>query len=331
MGKMIRIVRMQWFSLALVAAFLVSWAAPWVGVGINPGNHTQYWAIVTIFFLSGLILPTREAFAGLLNWRVHVFINLFQFVLVPLGAWLALKPFRDSLDPGLLAGFCLLAALPTTISSCVTFTQISGGNVAASLFNAAAGNIAGIAITPALLFLMLGGKADHSRLDIVATILSLTRQVIVPFFIGQAIYLAAGGRTKHWRKKVASFNSFLIILIVFTAFSDTFAHTERLGGFSLANPRFVAPLAALLPIHLAVLATVAGLSRAFRFNPSDRVAIFYTASQKTLSLGLPMATATLGANPRLLGLAILPIIVYHPIQLLVAGMLRRPAAASKHQ
>lgn len=322
MSPTLKFIRSQWFSLALVAAFALAWAMPSFGVAINPRNQTQYGSIVAIFFLSGVILPTREAVAGLVNWRVHLFINVFQFLIVPAAAWLVLAPLRGRLDPGLFAGFCLLAALPTTVSSCVTFTQLARGNVAASLFNAAAGNIAGIVITPALLCLMLGGRAGHGGLDLLATIRSLTGQVIVPFAIGQAVYLAAGGRPAAWHSPVARINSALILLIVWTAFSATFANAAQFGKLHLASAGYVVPLAALLPAHLCVLAGVAAGARALGFGRGDRIAIYYTATQKTLALGVPMAHATLGGDPRLLGLALLPIIVYHPLQLIIAGMTR---------
>lgn len=322
MPNALKFLRSQWFSLALVFVFALAWAFPSFGVAINPRNLTQYWSIVTIFLLSGLILPTREAMAGLLNWRVHLFINAYQFVAVPLAVYLVLIPFRDRLDPGLVAGFCLLAALPTTISSCVTFTQLAGGNVAASMFNAAAGNMAAIVITPALLFLMLGGKADHGSLNVLATIRSLSIQVVVPFAIGQVLHLLAAGRPAAWHKPGSFINSILILVIVGTAFSATFANSSHLEKLNLASAGFVLPLIALLPAHLCVLAGASAGARLFGFGRGDRIAIFYTATQKTLALGLPMAQATLGADPRLLGLAILPVIVYHPIQLIIAGALK---------
>lgn len=318
----LKFLRSQWFSLALFAVFALAWAAPSFGVAINPRNQTQYWSIVTIFFLSGLILPTREAMAGLLNWRVHVFINVYQFIIAPLAAYLILIPFRDRLDPGLVAGFCLLAALPTTISSCVTFTQLSGGNVAASMFNAAAGNMASIAITPALLYLMLGGKADHDGLNVLATIQSLTIQVVAPFAIGQVFHFILGGRPAAWRKPVSLINCILILVIVGTAFSATFANSAHLPRLNLASSGFILPLAALLPLHLCVLAGASAGARFLGFGRGDRIAIFYTATQKTLALGLPMAQATLGGDARLLGLAILPVIVYHPVQLIIAGIMK---------
>ncbi len=319
-SRPVRLIRSQWFSLTLVAAFIVSWLLPQVGVAVNRGGHAQYWAIVVIFLVSGLVLPTREALAGLLNWRAHLFIQLFSFVLIPLVAWLVLWPLRGRLEPGLLAGLYLLAALPTTISSCVVFTQLSGGNTATALFNATAGNMAGILVTPALLFLMLGNavEVDIDSLEIAAR---LARQVILPFFIGQGVHLASGGRTGRRRRLVATINSLMILLIVYTAFSEMFAD-QLMSAARLADPWLVGPLALLLPAHLLIVGAAGTGARLLCFGRPERIAVLFTASQKTLSLGLPLASATLGSDPRLLGLAILPMLVHHPIQLITAGFLK---------
>ena len=319
-----KFMKANWFSLGLLAALAAGWAWPRLGSAVNPANRTEFWAIVAIFFFSGLILPSREALHGLLKWRVHLAIEGWLFVLWPAAVWLALWPLRDRMPPGLVAGFYLLAVLPTTISSCVVFTQLAGGSVAVALFNAAAANMAGIVLTPALLFWLMGDLMPDGGegIDSVGIMLKLGRQVVAPFAAGQAVHLLSGGRTAAWRKPVTTVNSLLILLIVWLAFCQTFAEPGRLGEGGLADPWILWPLAALLPLHLAMAAAVAGAARLLRFERRDRIAMLFTASQKTLSLGLPMASVTLGGRPELIGLAILPVVVYHPIQLLAAGVLK---------
>ena len=294
-----KFMKANWFSLGLLAALAAGWAWPRLGSAVNPANRTEFWAIVAIFFFSGLILPSREALHGLLKWRVHLAIEGWLFVLWPAAVWLALWPLRDRMPPGLVARFYLLAVQPTTISS-------------------------GIVLTPALLFWMMGDLMPDGGegIDSVGIMLKLGRQVVAPFAAGQAVHLLSGGRTAAWRKPVTTVNSLLILLIVWLAFCQTFAEPGRLGEGGLADPWILWPLAALLPLHLAMAAAVAGAARLLRFERRDRIAMLFTASQKTLSLGLPMASVTLGGRPELIGLAILPVVVYHPIQLLAAGVLK---------
>ena len=53
----------------------------------------------------------------------------------------------------------------------------------------------------------------------------------------------------------------------------------------------------------------------------DRVALLYVAPQKTLALGVPLLSIYF-ADQDLLGVVLLPLVFYHPFQILVAGLLR---------
>jgi sodium/bile acid cotransporter 7 len=46
----------------------------------------------------------------------------------------------------------------------------------------------------------------------------------------------------------------------------------------------------------------------------------FCGSKKTLASGVPMAKLIFGANPGL-GLILLPIMIYHPLQLVICGLL----------
>jgi len=67
-------------------------------------------------------------------------------------------------------------------------------------------------------------------------------------------------------------------------------------------------------------------SRAFGLDRADEVAIVFCGSQKSLVSGIPIASV-LFAGPTM-GLVVLPIMIYYPMQLLVcAGLARRYAMA----
>jgi len=61
-------------------------------------------------------------------------------------------------------------------------------------------------------------------------------------------------------------------------------------------------------------------SRALGFAPSERITALFCGSKKTLASGVPMARVIFGAAPGL-GLILLPIMLYHPLQLMVGGWL----------
>ena len=53
---------------------------------------------------------------------------------------------------------------------------------------------------------------------------------------------------------------------------------------------------------------------------ADRISALYCGTQKTLALGAPLLAILFELNPDL-GLLSLPIVLYHPVQLLVGGAL----------
>jgi len=77
--------------------------------------------------------------------------------------------------------------------------------------------------------------------------------------------------------------------------------------------------AALLLFTIAM--TVMSLSAdAAGFSREDKIAAMFCGSKKTLASGVPMAKLIFAANPAL-GLILLPIMVYHPMQLVICGFL----------
>ena len=79
-------------------------------------------------------------------------------------------------------------------------------------------------------------------------------------------------------------------------------------------------LAGSVVIFVVATGLVELLSRLLRFNRPDRIAASFCAPQKTLASGVPLAKVIFGAHPGL-GLILLPIMVYHLLQLLVCGYL----------
>jgi sodium/bile acid cotransporter 7 len=61
-------------------------------------------------------------------------------------------------------------------------------------------------------------------------------------------------------------------------------------------------------------------ARTLRFNNADEIAAVFCASKKSLAAGVPMAALIFGNNPGL-GLILLPIMIYHPMQLIVCSIL----------
>src|SRR5690606_12785053 len=95
----------------------------------------------------------------------------------------------------------------------------------------------------------------------------------------------------------------------------------------------------MLAITFAVTAAILGfallttrlLSRAFGFGLADEVTAVFCGSKKSLANGAPMASILFANNPSL-GMIMLPILIYHQLQLIVASVLaRRYAKAAQSE
>ena len=83
-------------------------------------------------------------------------------------------------------------------------------------------------------------------------------------------------------------------------------------------------LLGLLAVACALLALVLGLiwiaTGRLGFNRADRITILFCGSKKSLATGVPMANI-LFAGQAALGMIVLPIMVFHQIQLMVCAVL----------
>jgi sodium/bile acid cotransporter 7 len=115
------------------------------------------------------------------------------------------------------------------------------------------------------------------------------------------------------------------LLIVYTAFSASVVN----GLWHLIPLMTLARLALIDAILLgAALLIMIGGSRALRFERADESAIVFCGSQKSLVSGIPMASALI-TGPAL-GLFVLPIMMYHSMQLLVCAWLAKMYSRHSH-
>ncbi len=309
----------QWFSLTLIVLCMVAWAWPRLGIALSLDDWTKRLAICTIFFFSGLALRTEEVVRGFSRWPVHLYIQSFCFLFLPLCCWLVLAPWRETMPEGLLVGFYLLAVLPTTVTSCVVFSQLSGGVSSVALFNAVVGNMAGVVLSPTLLILMLGTGGPDIDLDPAAIFLKLCLLVVLPFVLGQVLHWITNVEQTAWPRRASLINSCCLLTIVYLVFSRTFAA----GGWGGQTAAIIWPLAVLAPAHGLALGLASLGAKALGWSRAERITVLFCAPQKTLTLGVPLLAACLEANrPELLGLASLPMIVYHITQLIASGFLK---------
>lgn len=306
----------HWFLIALGAAVAGAMAAP--DIARRDGSlHlevAQPWLVAGIFLISGLTLPTRNLRIALGRVRAHGLIQGINLIWAPLLLVIADQcGALASLSPGLRIGALALACLPTTITSGVAFTRASGGDEALALFNATLGSLLGVLFSP-LLVLALAGL--HAELDRAAVLRDLAVQTILPLIIGQCARLAIAAWADARRKPLSIVSNILVLITLWHVFSTTAASGALRGSQVPAALLIAAPLFAIL------FATAWWTSARpwFGLDRAGRVAAIITASQKSAALGVPMLTV-LASQRADIGLLCLPIVVYHVLQLSVAGAL----------
>ena len=312
------------FTLALLGAVAIATLLPARGQGVVVFEWITNLAIGLLFFMHGAKLSRQAILAGAGHWRLHLLVFTCTFVLFPL-LGLLLKPLMAPLIGNeLYLGMLYLCALPATVQSAIAFTSLARGNIPAAICSAAASSLLGIFVTPLLVALLMGVEGDNgSTLDAIGKI---SLQLLLPFVLGQIAQRWIGGwvnRNKSWLKYVDQSS---ILLVVYTAFS-----AAVIGGLWQEVPLvtlLALVLACCVLLALALLLTHL-LGKWLGFNQEDRITILFCGSKKSLATGVPMAQVLFAGST--IGVLILPLMLFHQIQLMVCAVLaqryaRRPEA-----
>ena len=313
------------FLLFLIGAVTLASVLPCRGEGAAVMGWVTNGAITLLFFLHGAKLSREAILAGVGHWRLHLLVAASTFVLFPALGLLIRAAGGGWLKPGMSAGILFLCLLPSTVQSSIAFTSIARGNVPAAVCSATLSNVAGIFITPVLVGLFMGAEAKggHGGVDL-HSIESIALQLLLPFILGHLSRpLTTGFLTRH-KTLVGRVDRSSILLVVYTAFSAAVVEGlwKRLSASDIALVLILD--AALLAVAL-VITTLA--SRLLGFPREDEIAIVFCGSKKSLASGVPMAGVLF--PPAMVGPMIVPLMLFHQIQLMVcAVMARRYAAAA---
>ena len=210
-------------------------------------------------------------------------------------------------------GLIFLGVLPSTVQSATAYSSIAGGNVASSVVAAAVINILGVFVTAALLSLLTEGQAfsvDMDGLQRIATIL------LLPFAIGQILQTRFGHLIREHKALATWMDRTAIAIAVYVAFSGA---VEQ-GLWTRVDLPAWAALLGLIGAFLAIgfggawlLGGMLGLHR------GDRIAFLFAGAQKSIALGAPLAAVLF--PPEVAGLLLLPVLVYHLLQLVLSAPL----------
>ncbi len=310
------------FTLALVATVTVATLLPARGGMALFFDDATVFAVALLFFLHGAKLSGEAIIAGASHWRLHLTVVASTFLLFPLLGFV-LKPLLSPLvTPELYLGVLFLCALPATVQSAIAFTAIARGNVPAAICSASASSFIGIFLTPLLAGILMGAQMRPGGGDVLHAIGKIIAQLLLPFVAGQAARRGIGRWVDRHKGMLRFVDQGSILLVVYVAFG-----AAVLQGLWHQVP--LHSLAGLLLVN-AVLLTLVLLSTRYAarlqaFDRADEITTVFCGSKKSLASGVPMAKVLFAGHA--VGVIVLPLMLFHQMQLMVCAVLARRYAA----
>jgi len=305
------------FTIALVVTAIAATFLPATGAAAPLLKMVIIGSIALLFFLQGARLSRQAIIQGAIHWRLHLMVFAATFILFPILGWLTNTYLQSYLAPGIALGILYLCLLPSTIQSSITFTSIAGGNVAAAVCSASASNVLGVFITPLLmgLFMQTQGGVSFGAIG------EIVLQILVPFLLGHLARPWIGQWVEQRRTLTSIVDRGAILLVVYYAFGEA-AINNLWHQLAPEDMVLLVLLSCVLLGAVLVMTTMA--SRLLGFSRRDEVAIVFCGSKKSLGSGVPIASILFPAS--MIGAIILPLMLFHQIQLLVCAVLARAYA-----
>lgn len=303
------------FTATLITVVLLASFFPARGAFVPFFEHLTTAAIALLFFMHGAKLSREAIIAGGSHWRLHLWVMCSTFILFPLLGVLFAWWAPVNVDPMLYSGFIYLCILPATVQSAIAFTSLAGGNVAAAVCSTSASSLLGIFVSPLLVGVLMNLHGAGGSLEQVGKIML---QLLLPFVLGHLSRPWIGDWVAKHKKWIGKTDQTSILLVVYSAFSEAVVngiwHKVGLGSLLF----IVVVSLVLLAIVIAVNVFVA---RRCGFNKADEITIVFCGSKKSLANGIPMANILFPTS--ILGIMVLPLMIFHQIQLMVCAVLAR--------
>lgn len=312
------------FTLALGMTVVLASLLPASGVAaIALGEATQ-WVIVLLFFLHGSKLSRQAIWVGIGHWRLHLLVTLTTFAFFPLLGWLLQPLLSVAIPQDLVLGVLFLCTLPATVQSAVALTALARGNTPAAVCSASGSTLLGIILTPLLASLLLSQTGTTG--NPLESMGKIALQLLLPFVLGHLLRPWTTGGLQRLGSNIKVIDQGAILLVVYTAFSGSVVAGlwQQMPWTAMLNLFCVCTF-----ILACSIAWCIWCSRRLGFSTSDEATVLFCGAQKSLVSGIPIAQVLFTASA--VGPMVLPIMLFHPLQLMVcaviAGRYARQAAS----
>lgn len=265
--------------------------------------------VICVFFFYGLKLKWNEVFKDLMNWKLHLRIQLITFLLFPLLGLLfyPLTKVDSSYQMMFLAVF-YLCCLPSTVSSSVVMVSIAKGNMISAIFNASLSGLIGIILTPLWMSLFIHQDGEVDSFSIVTDLLL---KVVLPVVVGAFLQPYLGKYYDKYKQSLSNVDKFTIVLIVYESFSHTFSEglLQVFGFKKILVMTIVVILLFFIVFYLIQLLN----DKFWKFKREDFIVLQFCGTKKSLVHGSVIGSILFGSE---IGFILLPIMIYHTFQLL---------------
>lgn len=271
--------KLDGFVLAIIAVVIAAYFFPQWGASTSPIplNEISSFGVSLIFFFYGLKLSADKLKNGLLNWKLHVLVQLSTFVLFPL-LIVPFFPLATSNNAHTIwLAFMFLAALPSTVSSSVVMVSMAKGNIPAAIFNASISGLIGIVVTPLWMGLFLQQSTTEFNLSGIYT--KLVLEILLPVLLGILLQRWGGKFAQQYAKQLSTFDKTIILLIIYKSFSESFIdHVFTSVGIA----DFVLIFVGVIALFYTAYGITGWLSKQVNLNTEDQITAQFCGTKKSL-------------------------------------------------
>jgi len=313
------------FVLFIIGTIIIAYFFPQWGTQDSnvPIDTISVIGIALIFFFYGLKLNPSQLKSGLQNWKLHLLVQGATFIMFPLLVLLFRPWIQNEEQETIWLAFFFLAALPSTVSSSVVMVSMAKGNVPAAIFNASISGIIGIVITPLWMGLFIvNTQTDFDFTDIY---LKLIVQIIIPVILGLVLQRFLGELAHKYNSKLTVFDKAIILSIIYKSFAESF-NNNIFSVVSFLDLSFI--FIGVLILFIAAFTLTGYISRKLKLKKEDQITAQFCGTKKSLVHGTVFSKILFG-NMAILGILLLPLMLFHAIQILIISIVAGKLAKSQ--
>lgn len=322
---MLSFLRKRWFLFGLLIAIggglLLGFSLPSDQLDqlrSRIGASRTGYVVAFVLFLMSFSLDGRKLRASLVAPAPVLWAVAVNQAVIPLLAWpLCWIQGNDDFRLGLM----IAATVPCTMAAASVWTRRAGGNDAVSLLVTVVTNGLCFIVTPlwlqAFAAVELSGVVASVNLDTWQMMQRLIQSALIPIVLGQLARLVptlARGADRY-KTLMGVWAQGAILLLVFGAACGAGPQLVSGAGYEGGAQAIVLVWGSCIVVHAAGMWIAWRGAAAIGFSTEDRRAITFAGSQKTLPIGVLLAT-----DPQLFGssglpFAVFPMLMFHGSQL----------------